>query len=232
MPAIGVIDDRSDVRQTISRRISRYLRQHATWTCEDSAPLERLDYYPSWLTEHEIVVLVLDERLREQVEEGAQPVTYDGHDVVDFIRARLPTFPIFVVTGWDDDEALSERFGAVEDVVNREGFARGAKGYTDRFVRAGTRFWEENQKELEELGRIARKVALGDASEEDLKEARSLQQKMELAFVVDELYDRASWLDQMEASLAELETIRQRLSENRVKGQGDGVEEDTEGSVE
>src|SRR5258708_32416874 len=103
MAAIAVIDARLDHRVTVQRHVTANLTTPG-WECLAPSPLANLGDYPAWLWEHDVAVLILDERLREVG--GPAGIDYEGHELVEYLRQRLPTFPMFVVTSFENDAEL------------------------------------------------------------------------------------------------------------------------------
>lgn len=210
MPAIGIIDDRKDIRETL--RMSVNLELNAPWKTLDIHPLKSLEEYLSWITENEIAVMLLDERLHEQGLKGKNSVNYDGHDLVDYLRKRFKTLPIFVITAFSDDEDLQQRFGEVEGIISRQEFTEKAKVFVARFIRAGQKFVETFEAELQELSEKAQKIAQGKATKSDKQRAMAIREKMNMAFPLEEYTDRNEWLVKFENKLKELEKATSRAS--------------------
>jgi CheY-like chemotaxis protein len=98
MPAIAVVDDRPANRESLAANVENSLENEEGWEVLDAEPLPRLTDYGPWLAEHDVAVLIVDERLSEQRLSDGTFAPYGGHDVVKFVRSTRPSFPIFVVT--------------------------------------------------------------------------------------------------------------------------------------
>jgi hypothetical protein len=218
VPSIAIIDDREDTRTTVARLLRIGLRGES-WSIVESAPFEDIREYPAWFVEHEVAAVVLDERLRE-----SGIVGYEGHDLIEFIRARWPTLPLFVVTAHTDDPGLSARFGSVEQVINRVEFGKRSKEYAARLSRAAARFTQEHEENLAKLGGLARKIAEGEATPADIAEAEAIRVQLGIQFDVEEAKSRAEGLDEFGRRVAEYERLRRKLlaalaeEEPRAKG--------------
>lgn len=211
MPAIGIIDDRVDARETLAMSLNNSLPE--SWEVIEADPLRSLDDYPSWLSENEIAALVLDERLNEVVVEGEHAVTYFGHDLVEYLRVRMAELPIFVVTSNSEDAELVARFGKVEDIIDRLVFLRNPDNYTPRFLRASQRYLEAFSKELADLSSIAVKVAGGEAlSNEEQVRAQAIQQKIDTAFSIDDIQTRNQWIVKIEETVQGLDKLRDEVA--------------------
>jgi CheY-like chemotaxis protein len=230
MPTIAFVDDRKDNLETITGLIDLGLRRinaSDTWGSVNTFPLENLNEYTSWITENEVSVLVLDERLNEASPPGRRPVKYNGHDVVDQVRRSFQTLPIFVITSFPDVDDLKQRFGAIEDIIARRDFraapmsSLGRKStapsfvdYVNRMVRVGTNFYEEHQAELAELGMLAQRIARGEASEADIEQAQALQTNLSIPFLVEPLTERQEWLSKFERQVSKLSELEGRIREH------------------
>ena len=121
MPVIGVVDDRVDARSVAVDSLSLALPE--VWEVVPSDPLPSLSDYPSWIGANKLSVLIIDERLNEATTSDEGAVNYFGHDLVKYLRKRMESFPLFVVTSYPDDEDLRLRFGDVEDIIDRKDFS-------------------------------------------------------------------------------------------------------------
>jgi CheY-like chemotaxis protein len=205
MPTIAIIDDRKDHRSTIKRLVDTELL--GDWDSSEVAPLADLEDYPSWLTENEVAVILLDERLNEQRTKGKNLSNYEGHHLVEFIRQHLPTLPIFVITSYPDDQELKKKFKDVEEIIVRQEFARKAAEYVPRFLRSGQRYLEAFHKELRELADSADKIARGKATKGDIERVKAIQAKIGMIFPCDSLKNRCEWTDELESNLKKLEKL-------------------------
>ena len=218
MPAIGVVDDRRDPRETLVKRIKLFLPKNQNWDVLDTAPLEQIEDYPSWIAENDISVLILDERLHEAAEKDELAVEYDGHNVIDFLRERYATLPIWVITAYEDDEQLQQRCSEVENVLPRNDFSDHADTYVARFVRFGTKFYQENKQQLERLAELSRKIAGGVATPEEITEIGGLQRNLTLP--LQSLQLRSEWITKMEQTLDELEDLGKRIRQHLEDDEG------------
>jgi CheY-like chemotaxis protein len=212
MPTIGIVDDRRVLRTTLRRTLSAVLPDE--WDSIDSEPLPELNLYPSWITENEISALIVDERLHEQAADVEGHVTYSGHDLVDFLRERFPTIPIFIVTSYIEDDPLKSRFKDVEGIFPRGLFVTEAENYVPIILRASQRFIETYQRELSELSEIAMKIAKGEATQEDQERGRAIQNKIETAFAIDEISSKSEWLDKLDATLSEFQQLKSEIEDH------------------
>jgi hypothetical protein len=210
MPNIGVIDDREDLRTTLVANIRLELEEEEEthWRVQEASPLESIEEYPAWIHENEIATLVVDERLAEQ----GPGVTYAGHDVVEYLRKRLPTLPIFVVTS-HADEVLDEAKKDVEAIVPRDQFTDEPAIYVTRMVRAGRKYVEEFERELAELSAISRRIVAGDATGVEIRRADAIREELARSPDERDALTRVEWLEKVGHELEKLEELKNEIEE-------------------
>jgi hypothetical protein len=213
MPSIGLIDDRTEQRTTLARNIRHGLESSKGWTLIERAPLEKITEYPSWIRENDMAVLVVDERLNEQAANG-RPAGYEGHDVIEFLRPRLPTFPLYVVTSYEDDHNVQDSGPKVEDVVPRSHLNQDPEKYTTRLVRAGSRYWQNYQDDLAELSRLAARIASGRSTEDEVKAADAIRQQLGLAFPLADISTLSQWIGSASEEVRKLNELRERIEKH------------------
>lgn len=210
MPTIGIIDDRRKLRRTLALKLSTQLS--AEWQHVDSDPLPNLSDYPGWISENEVVALIIDERLHEQAADSKSHVTYNGHDLIDFLRKRYASLPIFMVTSHADDLPLQRRSKDVEDIIIRDEFIQNAQKYVPRITRASQQYFETVQKQLTELSEVSSKIATGKATKKDKARAKAIQAHLQTPFA-DQPTDRSEWLGKMEDELKELGHLKEEIED-------------------
>lgn len=213
MPNIVIIDDRKDHRETLKAILDVQLIEG--WKSIDINPLPTLEDYPSWIAENDISVILLDERLDEQIE--AKTADYRGHDFVDFIRGGFPTLPIYVITSYPNDDDLKKRFRDVEEILPRSKFSERAEDYVPRIIRAGQKFLETYQKELAELSDKANKIAKGEATKEDIEKAKAIRLKIGCAFPSATYSEHSELLAKLDKKLKELEKLKEEVKKHLEK---------------
>lgn len=210
MPIIAVIDDRKDNRETI--KINLDLELSGNWSSVDIEPFENIEDYPSWIKENEIVAFLLDERLNEQSGIEENKISYSGHDLVDFIRKYLSTFPIFVITAYYEDRELINRFKDVEDIIERSKFIKDCKKYVPRVVRSAQKYLDTFENELSELSKIAAKIANGEYDISERKRLEAIQAKIGFSFPSETFIQRSELLDKCEKIIRKLEDVKNRIN--------------------
>jgi len=210
MPNIVIIDDRKEHRETLKAILDLQLIEG--WKSIDISPLPSLEDYPSWITENEISVILLDERLDEQVEAETVIADYRGHNLIDFVRGRFPTLPIYVITSYPNDDDLKERFKDVEGILPRREFSEKAEDYVPRILRAGQKFLETFQEELAELSDKANKIAKGEATKEDIEKAKAISSKIGCIFPSATYGEHSQLLTTLDKKLKELEKLKEEVN--------------------
>lgn len=188
MATILVVDDRAAERKKVVDLAKLSLPKGSEWAAEGIDPLPTVEEYPSMLTEHDVAVLILDEKLNEQpaADTGAS-VQYSGHELVEYLRPFFPELPIFIVTGAKVEAALLDAASQVEGIINRREFGEEPKTHTARMIRSGQRFSEALKKDLSTLAELSQKVALGEATPENVIQLNGIREKLSIAIPSQDL---------------------------------------------
>ena len=216
MPTIGVIDDRQEVRSLAKSRLERALGTVAPqdgWEVVTSPPLGALEDYAGWLSENDVAVLLLDQRLDES-HEMERP--YSGSDILNIVHPRMFDLPVYYFTAAPDAtvEAGATR---VRAVLDQQEFFDNTNPWVEEFVREGTRYEQQLARKLSRLGELSERAATGEAQPEELEEATSLRQELQLPFesssATKERTDanRAELLEALEQQIAALERLANQL---------------------
>lgn len=181
MPSIGVIDDREEVRDAVKARLDRALAREGAgdeWEVVVTPPLPSIGLYAPWVTEHEVAVLLVDQRLNEEF-----PTPYSGHDIVDRLRPRKFDLPIFYLTEVNDP--VLEEDQRVSAVIARRDLTTdidATQEWLRVFMREGLRYEQGVARALARLSEISEMTVMGTANEEELKEAAAIRQELLLPF--------------------------------------------------
>jgi hypothetical protein len=186
MPAIAILDDRKDDRETIARVVIstlKKLKEADQWSVVADGPPPKEKDVISWLDENDATVLVSDWKLNEGAK-SHRVVNYEADRLINEIRSKRKTFPIYVITGFETEARAHLK--EVENVFSRKEFAKNAETYIPQMIRAGLRRYEEQRDLLANMDSLARKVAAGKSSAKDKSELKSLQGyfQTELAAIV------------------------------------------------
>lgn len=217
MPIILIVDDRAQQRQQVVELTKLSIpKDFSEWTAEGIEPLKSKSDYQAHITEHDIAVLVLDEKLQEQVSERTNAaVDYDGHELVKFLRPLFPELPIFVVTAFDQEQELQNAASDVEGIIPRKQFYKEPKTHTARMIRSGQRFSTSMQEDLIKLADLSKKVAIGEGSEEEIKELNGIREKLSLSFSGTDLVYAKDLIPKAEKLLDSAQQLLNKISQGR-----------------
>jgi hypothetical protein len=175
VPTIAILDDRKDDRETITRVVVSTLKkmnESVGWNVvSDEPPAKERDVI-HWLDENDATVLVSDWKLNEGAK-SQRVVNYEADRLIKEIRAKRPTFPIFVITGFESEARAHLK--DVENIFSRKDFTKNADDVVPQMIRAGRRRYDEQRALLTRMDSLARLVAVGRSSAKNKAELRSLQ---------------------------------------------------------
>lgn len=212
MNRIAIIDDNHDQRETLKRAIEVYLqKRESSLEVIDIYPFETKNFleYIDWINQNDISVLIFDERMHNESENGKGPVGYRGNELVLKIREKFKFIPVFTITSHIGDEELQEKFGEFEYIIGREDFIDNGEKYVDIILRASQRYLDEHEKELTEYEQLTKKVASGGGNKDDQERLRALQIKLHIP--LNDFTDRESWLKEYSDHIKELEDYKKEL---------------------
>lgn len=212
MPKITIVDDRKDFRTTLKRKIEAFFIKSKLkdWEVMDISPFQNKSEYFPWLLENDVVVLILDERLQENIEES-ESVNYKGSELIEEIRRHLKEFPVYAITNYSRDPDLQSKFPLFDEILDRDSFYSKADEYITRFIRSGQRYIQSHNKILTRISELSQKVAVGDATNEETLELKGLQEGLNLSSV--EIIDREAWLHKYQEKLDELDKLSIQIEE-------------------
>jgi hypothetical protein len=174
-------------------------------------PPERERDVLHWLDENDATVLVSDWKLNEGAK-SERVVNYEADALIKEIRSKRPTFPIFVITGFESEARVHLK--DVENICSRKDFTKNSGSLVPQMIRAGTRRYEEQRNLLAVMDSLARKVAGGKASSKERTKLTSLQGyfQAELPAIID--LDEV--LKEFEHTKKQAEVLRNRV-EKRIR---------------
>jgi len=204
MSVIAVVDDREAMRESVAERIKLGLEDlDLDWEVIAEEPLETIEEYPAWIAENEISVLVLDEKLGEEIGTRGVATAYSGHEVATALREKIPELPQLIITSIRNSEEL-EGAAELDAIVQRDEFDKHSRVYVERMVRLAKRFVERNEEELAELTKITQKVVDGTANSEDIIRLSAIREKIQMGVKGEEILI-------LRQVLTEAEKVKQRL---------------------
>lgn len=218
MSTILIVDDRALERQTVVDLVSFSLPEDSTWTARGIEPLVSIDEYRSFITEEDVSVIVLDEKLQEQgAELTGEAVSYNGHELVNFLRPRFPDLPIFVVTAHEEEDDVQNAASDVEGIISRNDFSKSPEIHTARMIRSGHRFSQALQSDLNFISEISLKLAVGTADDEEIKKMTSIREKLALPFPTADLTHAKDLVPHAERLISEAQALLAKINAGRKK---------------
>ncbi len=206
MATIAIIDDNKDQSGTVRTNIEIALSElKSDLKVLASVPFTDPNDYFDFIEQNEICVLILDEMLNDQANDGNAPVDYKGSDLVTAIRTKLPDFPIFALTVIPTDGDLKEKYSQYEDIISRKEFYDDSNKYVPKFWRAAKNYLKENIDELSDFNVLTMEISGGNKDPELIKKLQALQVKLELPF--SGFDDRNAWLNEYESQINSLEKL-------------------------
>ena len=214
MPSIAILDDRKDDRETIERAVRstlKRLNEKHLWGVVSEEPPSKEHDVLHWLDENDATVLITDWRLNEGAK-SKRVVNYEAARLIDEIRAKRPTFPIFVITGFESEARVHLK--EVENIFGRQHFVKNADTIVPQMLRAGRRRYDEQRVLLARMDSLARRVAGGQASAKDRKELSGLQGYFQAELPTILSIDTV--LDEFQRAKGKADALRQKV-ERRIK---------------
>lgn len=207
MPALAIVDDRREMRDTLVNCIAPDLPPE--WEVIEIPPLRDVAAYAEFVTDENVAVLVVDERLNE---EGGG-VAYAGHELAAALRDDLPEFPIFMITAFAEDEGVKESRGLVEMVLQKNAFFDDVETWVTRFVRAGQRYLEANGARHARFSELAELSATRALSEEEHRELTELQATIAAGSLSSGVLYKADVVRSLGELLTEADELRRQIEE-------------------
>jgi len=208
---IAIIDDRAKLRETIHRLINATIPEG--WNCQSYPPLNDLDDYNSFINNEEISVLILDELLHEQAEDSDSHVSYNGHDVANYMRNFNSEFPIHIITSYKDNEALNDSGESFDSIYDRNEFIRNSEKIVPRLVRSAMRYIETNEKKLAELTRLSQKKAADNLTQDENVRLLALQEELNIKASSSTVTDIVEIVSNIESNLSTLDSLIKNINE-------------------
>jgi len=214
MPTIAIVDDRKTDRETVGRVVKsvlKKLKEDERWEVVlDEPPAKERDIL-HWLDENDATVLITDWKLNEGAK-SERVVNYEADRLIKEIRGKRPTFPIFVITGFESE--AREYLKEVENIFSRKDFTKNAATVIPQILRAGLRRYEEQRDLLTRMDELARQVATGKASKKERDELKSLDGYFQADLPAIVTLDTV--LGELEQVTKRADTLRRKV-EKRVK---------------
>ncbi|MDX1960954.1 MAG: hypothetical protein SFU98_20460 [Leptospiraceae bacterium] len=181
-------------------------REITNWDVICIKPFSDKKDYVNWIKENDIATLILDERLNEK-DIG---VNYKGSQIISYLRENFKELPIYSFSAFaDEDKDIITNATLFESVVDKDNFV---ENYFERSLRAAQRYWNTYQKELNSISNISKKLALGNASEKEVAELKSLQTKLMIPGITEQIINKTEWLEKFEENINKFEDVTKKLN--------------------
>ena len=211
MPTIGIIDDETRYRDTDVRNLNIQGNLPKGWKAIGVSPFPHLNDYPSWIAENDIAVLLIDEELGRQSSRADGHVNYKGHDLVKSLRQKNKTLPLYFYTNYGGEPPVTQRVTDVEGIIDKQVFRRNRADWVKRITRKGNDYFTSFRDQLAQLNELSLKIAKGEATAEDKKNAKALQTHLELPLSSDPCDDRNEWITQYEEKVKEFDDLKKEI---------------------
>lgn len=215
MKRIAVIDDRIKDRMLVVEALNDAIEStdlSDEWEVIQSDPLIEAGEYASWLNEHQIDVLVIDERLFE-ASTGLRTPGYLGSDAVEAIRYTHKGLPILGISADTNTKEFNDRFGLFDDIIVRDELTNDPVSYFKRFTRKADNLLDDHKADLAKLSIISTEIATGSATDEQIEHARSIQEALSIPLTVTNIAKRQEWIAEYARQVELLEDIQQQIDE-------------------
>lgn len=209
MPTIAIVDDETRYRNSDVKGVERNLPKG--WKAIGTAPLERLGDYPSWIAENEVAVLIVDQELGNRSATPGGHVRYKGHDLVQSLRGRNKTLPIYFLTNYASLSPVKAQIPAVEGIFDKKLFRRDRAAYVKRLIRRGKDYFNSVKDQLAELNTLSLKIAKGEATAKDKDRAKAIQTSLQLPLLTESFDTRSDWVAEYEEKVKEFEKLKKEL---------------------
>lgn len=214
MKNIGLIDDKDVSRRAFMLKLNLILdKSFNGWQIIDNKPFKDFETYRQWILENEISVLIIDERLDEEKLLDGSYVKYFGSDLVKHLRIYFKDIPIFCITNIEITEHLKQALSYFNLILSRSKFDAEIENYLNLIIKSGISFYTEFQKELGRLGELSTKIATGDFDGNDVSEIQSLQTRLLIPHLTEELLSRENYLVKLEKQIKEIKIMQEKLIE-------------------
>jgi len=208
MEKIAIVDDNSEQRETSKIRLKLFLKElNSTLEVIDVFPFKEYSDYYGFINSENIIALIIDEKLYNDSQNDKSPVSYNGSDLVVFIRERYKYIPIFTLTNFPEDHILQEKINEYDYIFSKKDFTIKQVSIIQRSCH---RYLEENQNELSIYNDITQKIAIGKGVDEDYHKLSALQTKLHIPLNSD-IKIREEWLEEYEKQILALEELKIKL---------------------
>jgi len=211
MITIGIIDDNPEQRDSFKDAIELYLKKANREGIEvlDIEPLEKKEDYITWINEHEVAALIIDEKLADTPLSTGSHCEYEGHEMAESLRKYDSTIPIHVVTSAKNNQDLVENRSLFENVLSRGDFLKNKEVWSEIFIRSGQQYYNEREELFQRIAELSNLIVENKATTEDITELRGLQEYFQMPLLSEELLSRGDLIKELQTDLIELQKINE-----------------------
>jgi len=211
---VAIIDDRQDVRERLLKVFGRHFEDEGIkLKLHHYPPLEDLNQYPEWIVHNKIVLLIVDEKLKENPISEGHFSSYDGHELVSKVREFNKEIPIYIITNHSEEEELNIRLGDYNDIIDRDLFDKDSNQFLTRIFRSTQGYITNFESEYARLSVLSEKSATNNIEADEVAELKALQAKLEIPLSSISRIDRTGWLNEMEEEVTKLQDLKSRIEE-------------------
>jgi hypothetical protein len=212
MRYIGLIDDREVTRTSLKLSILIPLiakgKEEQEWDIIDIEPFKDISDYVTWISENEISILIIDEKLNEST-----LVNYLGHNVVILLRDAFPELPIFCITAAKREPDLDENYEYYNFILSKNDFQERRDEFVNLFIKSGEDFYRKYTEKKDRLSELAGLMAKenGEVSDKIKSEADDIRDFLMLTHKVDNSTSEA-WLEEFSLKVKNFEEILEKIN--------------------
>ncbi len=204
---IAVVDDSAEVRELIAKPIKRFVKKKSLdWKVKLYEPLNGVQEYSHWIVKNKIVLLIIDERLKDQVLSNKKNSNHLGHEAVKLIKTTDVEFPVFIITNAQDYDIDGQ-------VISRTDFSKRPDYYLENLIGEALTYQEEFEKRssrLSELAALKASSNLDDNQNAEFQFLRNLLMKPMIPYIHGE---RSDWIEEFRKQLTDLEALTKEVEE-------------------
>lgn len=215
MCTIGIIDDNDDYRKELVDNLELSIIDDLKIKDINIlaiSPFQDRSRYISWIQEHNISIILTDERLYEKGESFG-----NGHELIKYLRSFFPGLPLHIITSYPNMEELlsNQRFF----IIDKKKFNVSDNGNNEKInilhliVASARSYFKEYLVEIKQLKEISEKIALGKASQKEITKAKNIQSKLELPATAYDDSNRKLWLKEFEEELSKFDELENRIND-------------------
>jgi hypothetical protein len=203
---IAIVDDDDQWSNSVCISLRKYVPPG--WEVVSKLPLEDLNDYIAWVEGQRIAAVLIDLKLSDRLPK----IRYSGHELVHWLIENLPRLPRFYLTAHDRDQQVKDDFGDVDSTFEKANFKKHNKQSFSRVLRAARNYQSDHYERIGRIAEIARKAALGIATDGEIQEARAISNSREPS-AIPAMQTRAKILDDAEGLLAKCNDLLLQIAQ-------------------